>query len=151
MTFREIIAWIVVGILLLFGGYMTYKSASANGKVKTLTTELTACQNSPKTTDTINVVSDTIRINKTVILPVYHTDTVLINSKPEITNTYKDTLRTKDFDLAYGAKTIGTLKEITFPYYKLHLKEIITYTTIDTCLPHALQPKSLWDWEVTPR
>lgn len=149
MTTREVVAWIVVGILIAFGGYMTYKSVSANGRVKTLAVELIACQNAPVTIrdsirDTI-IYTDRWHTPKTIPYAVY-IDTV----KPiwckqyyaDTVNVFKGSLRGS---FCYEISVIDCQATIRFPQINFPILErTITKTVLqDTCIK-VKQPLFRW-------
>ncbi len=140
-------AKIIIGVLL--GGLITFcllwqiEGCNYKKQITTLNSRIANCENAPVTHDTI-WRHDTVIINKVKVLTSVKTDTVIVNGHMVEVNSYKDTLKTKDFDLAYGVKTIGVLKEVEFPSYTIHSKEIITYKTVDTCFAKkpAYTPKN---------
>jgi hypothetical protein len=132
-TIYKIIIGALLGGVIVF--VLLWKTDGCKHKkdIAELTKALTDCRNAPTKTDTIWRY-DTVIINKIKVLTQYKTDTIIQGGHIIEVNYYKDTLRTKDFDLYYGIKTIGTLKEVDFPWYRLHTREIVTTRLIDTCL-----------------
>lgn len=149
MTTREVIAWIVVGMLLLFGGFMTYKTLSVGSDNKLLTTELSACRDAPvKVHDSIHdsiVYCDRWHTPKPVPYPVY-IDTV----KPKwCEQSYDDSL------VVFEGKLRGVVKYKAFdkdcqlkinPYeshFPIVYREITKTLLKDTCIK-IKQPLFRW-------
>ena len=142
-TTAKIIIGILIGLCAAGWGFYGVTSYKDKQTIVSLTDQLSNCQHAPTRTDTI-IRYDTVIINKVRVIAKYHTDTIIVGGHVIPVNTYQDTLRTKDFDLAYQAKTVGLLKEMNFPWYRLHTREIITYKTVDTCFMKkpSYQPKN---------
>ena len=153
MTAREIVAWVVVGILIAFGGYVTYKSVSANGKVKTLSGELKACQNAPvKIRDSIRdtiIYCDRWHAPKPVPYPVY-IDTVKPRwCQQDYSDNYKFVKGILVGNIHYFAHVRDCQLQILFDSVNLPIDyRIITKTVLkDTC---SIKKPS-WELDVTPR
>ncbi len=165
MSFREVIAWIAVGILLFFGGLMTYKTISGNSKLDTAITErhdssalYIALKHSMDHLIIIHAKDSSLydSVIKHRSGPVYYTlyDTLRIPDTvhPKLCESiYTDSVKDGRFSFKYDAFIADCyMKEIRIHNVVYPVDTIKTPTIFkDTCKP---QPKiSLWDWEVTPR
>lgn len=126
---------IATGIMIVFMFLYFVSGCSHKKEVAQIKAQLLNCQNAPVKIDTI-FRHDTIYINKVRTVAIHSTDTIYKNGHMQIVNLYIDTLKTKDFDLRYKARTIGVLKDIEFPSYVLHTPEIYITKTVmnDTCI-----------------
>jgi hypothetical protein len=164
---REIIAWILVGVLLFFGGLMTYETISRNSKLNTAITErhdssmlYIALRHALDHMIVIHTqdssLYDSVINHKPK--PVYYAihDTVhdSIPGKPKFCESvYSDNVKEGRFSFSYDAFiTDCYLKNIRFRNF-IYPSDTIKPPVLppkDTCIS---KPKSLWswDWEVTPR
>jgi hypothetical protein len=149
MTAREVIAWIVVGILIAFGGFMTYKTLSVGSDNKLLTAERDACWNAPVTIrdsirDTI-IYSDRWHTPKPVPYPVY-IDTVKPKwCEQDYSDNYKFVKGILVGGIHYQAHVRDCQLQIQFDSVNLPIDyRIVTKTVLkDTCIK-VKQPFFRW-------
>jgi hypothetical protein len=162
---REIIAWILVGLLLFFGGLMTYESISHNSKANTAIKErhdssmlYIALRHSLDHMIVIHAkdssMYDSVISHKSK--PVYYVlyDTLRIpdTTHPKLCESiYTDSVKSDRFSFKYDAFIADCyLKQIRIHHIIYPVDTVKTPTIFkDTCKP---QPKiSPWGLDITPR
>lgn len=145
MNIREIIAYIVIGILLFGAGFLGYKVVSGNRQLSAVTAQLSAVRNAPVKIDTVHdsiVLPGGVVIKPIPVRVVVH-DTIIKQIRE---NWYDSTYATGGIRFRYRARIMGELRELTFNDF-VFPKEIITIRKpFDTCIekPVPRQPFLRW-------
>lgn len=134
MNWREISAYVVIGILLAIMGYLGYNNITKNKRIINQEIIIEGLRH-PRITQIIKVDSiiwkDSIKYKPYPVKTEIH-DTVWI---PKVFNWYGDTFKLGDsISLDWSASTTGTLDSIGFSNIFLKRKTITNIQWEDTCI-----------------
>jgi len=147
MNWREIIAYVVIGILLAIMGYLGYNNITKNKRITNQEIIIEGLRH-PRITQIIRYDSiiwkDSIKYKPIPVKTIVH-DTVWVTVNE---NWYKESFKLGDsVSFNWSAKTMGTLDSIGFSNLFIKRKTITNIQWEDTCIAKlpAYYPKShLW-------